>query len=76
MKNETKTFQWGEGSVVELQNGKFRYVFRKVTRSGKIGNNDYSIYSGIAATQEDAWVTCEIYNKQTFFQGKQNKAWK
>jgi len=74
MTNEAKNFQWGEGSVQELSNGTFRYVFRKVTRTGRIANNDYLIHSGIAQTAQAAWDSCEIHNTQTFFQGKQNKA--
>lgn len=75
MTNEVKTMQWGEGSVTALQNGKFRFTFRKVTRTGKVANNDYLIHSGIAQTAQDAWKSCEIHNNQTFFQGKQNKAY-
>lgn len=76
MTNEAKTFQWGEGSIQELQNGQFRFTFRKVTRTGKIANNHYLIHSGITKTKNDAWESCESQNTQTFFKGKQNKDWK
>jgi len=76
MTNEAKNFQWGEGSVQELSNGTFRYVFRKVTRTGRVGNSDYLIHSGIAKTLQGAWDFCLIHNKPAFVSGKQNKNWK
>ena len=76
MTNEARDFQWGEGSIQELLDGRFGFTFRKVTRTGRIGNSAHLIEKGITDTAEAAWAGCQGHNKRTFYKGQQNKAWK